>query len=76
MNGAMVIHQKADLVTIFNDLVTMLGYTQRQLAAEAGLYQAQICDWLHGNRSMDTTSVIRLAHALGYDLALIPREDT
>jgi transcriptional regulator with XRE-family HTH domain len=75
MRGAMRIHDKADLVSIFGDLQAIYGLTQRQLAEQAGFYQCQICDWLGGKRSMDTTSVIRLANALGYDLALIPRED-
>lgn len=76
MNGAIRIHNKTDMVTAFSDLQAMYELTQRQMAADSGFYQAQICEWLGGKRSMDTISVIRLANALGYDLALIPRDDT
>jgi transcriptional regulator with XRE-family HTH domain len=75
MNGAMRITDKAQLPGIIGDLRTMLQMRHKDLAAEAGFFPSQISTWLAGERSMDVTSVIRLANALGYDLALIPREE-
>jgi hypothetical protein len=76
VNGVLRIRHKGDLAVIFSDLAAICGYDQGQLAADAGCYQSQISEWLRGTRSMDVPSIIRVAGALGYDLALIPREDT
>lgn len=58
------------------DLRRLLGIQQRDLAADAGLFPSQLSYWERGLRTPDLKSLVKLAHALGYDLALIPREDT
>jgi len=50
------------------------GLTQRGLAAVSGFRQAQISLWEINARTPNVASLIRLADALGYDLALILRE--
>lgn len=54
----------------------MFGMTQKQLATDAGLWQSQVSHWESGDRVPDLPSLLKLAAALDYDLALIPREDT
>jgi transcriptional regulator with XRE-family HTH domain len=49
--------------------------TQKQLAADSGLWPSQLAHWERGDRQPDLASLIKLAAGLGYDLALIPRED-
>lgn len=54
----------------------LAGLTQRQLAAEGHFQQVQITWWETDERRPNLASLIRLANALGYDLALIPRDKT
>ena len=54
----------------------MFGVTQKQLATDAGLWQSQVSHWESGQRIPDLPSIVKLANALGYDLALIPKEDS
>jgi transcriptional regulator with XRE-family HTH domain len=75
MNGAIRITDPDQLRIAIGDLRAIYGTTQRALAADSGFRQAQISNWLSGRTVPDPASVIRLANALGYDLALIPRED-
>ena len=51
----------------------MFGVTQKQLATDAGLWQSQVSHWESGQRIPDLPSIVKLANALGYDLALVPR---
>lgn len=57
------------------DLRRSNGTTQRQLAAAAGTRQTQISNFELGATRPNIESLIRLADALGYDLALVPRTD-
>jgi DNA-binding XRE family transcriptional regulator len=50
--------------------------TQDALAAKLGIVQSQVSDWETGRSVPLATSLFALAAALGYDLALIPRENT
>jgi transcriptional regulator with XRE-family HTH domain len=50
--------------------------TQRQLAADSQCRQAQISNFEVGATRPNLDTLIRLAAALGYDLALVPRSDT
>jgi transcriptional regulator with XRE-family HTH domain len=52
------------------------GLSQRKLASLTGFQQAQIGGWELQDRCPNVSSLLRLADALGYDLALIPREAT
>jgi len=49
--------------------------SQRELAARLFVPNVAVCRWEIGRRQITLTEAIRLADALGYDLALIPRED-
>lgn len=49
--------------------------SQRALAAESGCRQSQISNWELCATRPNLDSLIRIANALGFDLALIPRED-
>lgn len=51
------------------------GLSQRKLATMTGFSQAQIGGWELQDRCPNVSSLLRLANALGYDLALVPRED-
>jgi transcriptional regulator with XRE-family HTH domain len=73
MNSAIRITEADQVRHAVNDLRTMFGLTQRALAKDAGYYQGQLSSWLSGRTRPDVASVIRLANALGYDLALVPR---
>lgn len=75
MNGAIRITDASQIPAALNDLRRMQMLTQRALAADAGFRPPQISSWLAGRYMPDPRSLIRLANALGYDLALIPRED-
>lgn len=51
--------------------------TQVEVAARIGhTVHVDISRWLSGARTATGPSLFDLAYALGYDLALIPREDT
>jgi transcriptional regulator with XRE-family HTH domain len=57
------------------DLRLLHQLSQRALGAQAGITQARLSDWETGNAIPTLPTLVRVAHALGYDLALIPRED-
>lgn len=48
------------------------GLTQRQLADAGRFQQVQISWWETDERRPNLASLIRLANALGYDIALVP----
>lgn len=67
----------------YDDLIAMLvrsreiqDVSQRALAARLGVSQAAVSRWLGGMRTGNADVPFDLADALGYDLALIPREDS
>lgn len=76
MSGAIRLTDTDQVRQAVNDLRIMFGLTQRALARDSGYYQGQLSSWLSGRTKPDVASVIRLANALGYDLALVPKEDT
>lgn len=51
------------------------GLTQEQLGAKIGKTEMTISLLELGKNACKLDTLIRIAHALGYDLALIPRED-
>lgn len=51
------------------------GRDQRDLAAASGINQPQLSGYEVGRHTPQLAAVFALAHALGYDLALVPRED-
>jgi transcriptional regulator with XRE-family HTH domain len=64
----------ADLGKVINDLMTLNGVRQAELARMTGFTDAQISEWRHGKVKPDTATVLRVFRALGYELALIPLE--
>lgn len=68
-----------DLTRLANAVWTMRrcrGLTQEQLAAKAGVTGMTISLIELGKSGCKLATLIRIADALGYDLALIPRSDT
>jgi transcriptional regulator with XRE-family HTH domain len=51
------------------------GQTLANLAARIGCTVQRVSLWLRGNQVPQADGLVKLADALGYDLALIPRED-
>jgi transcriptional regulator with XRE-family HTH domain len=64
-----------DVGPLLADLRRTRRTSQRQLAADSRTRQAQISNFELGATRPNLDSLIRLAKALGYDLALVPRED-
>jgi transcriptional regulator with XRE-family HTH domain len=52
------------------------GLSQQAAAKAASSSQSHVNDWEQGARRPSVAGLIRLADALGYDLALIPRAET
>ena len=50
--------------------------TWAEIGQRAGCYLQQAHNWVNGGAECRARRLFDLAHALGYDLALIPREDT
>jgi transcriptional regulator with XRE-family HTH domain len=51
------------------------GLTFAEIGERAGCYLQQAHNWINGGAECRARRLFALAHALGYDLALIPRED-
>lgn len=75
MKGIIRITDPDQIGAVAEDLRAIYGLSQLALAAESGSRQGQISRWLGGQAVPDVKTAIRLVNALGYDLALIPRED-
>jgi transcriptional regulator with XRE-family HTH domain len=52
------------------------GMSLRRLGSLVIATRQQVAEWLRGYHVPASQRLFDLAHALGYDLALIPREDT
>lgn len=62
-------------ITTLGQALDNRGLSQRELARHTRLHQPQISMWLLGKSQPLAGNLFALADALGYDLALIPRED-
>ncbi len=70
------IRKPRDLTELIKPGRTAQGLSQMDFAERHGLgRQAQICDWERGRFEPTFASAIRIARALGYGLALVPREE-
>lgn len=49
--------------------------TQDRLALRSGVNITTVCNTEKGHSRAETTTLIRLAAAMGYDLAFVPKED-
>jgi transcriptional regulator with XRE-family HTH domain len=63
------------LVTLLNNTRTDHAITTRDLAHLTGLSQAGLAQNLRGQHHLGGGRLLRVVDALGFDLALIPRED-
>lgn len=81
---AIRIKDPSNLGIALRDIRNLLGYNRRELArtiaqatgrSEAGVYR-QIQEWDAGLHSPTSRALGPILDALGYDLALIPREDS
>lgn len=52
------------------------GLTFAEVGRRMGCYLQQVFNWLNGGSECRARRLFALADALGFDLALIPREDT
>jgi DNA-binding XRE family transcriptional regulator len=70
-----IIREPGDLAGRLYAGRTAQGLSQMRFAYAHGFDQRQICDWERGRFEPKLSSAIRIAEALGYDLALVPREE-
>lgn len=75
MNGIIRITEPGQIAGIIGDLRILNQLSQRSLAAESGHHQGQVSAWELGKVVPNVVPLIDMANALGYDLALIPREE-
>jgi len=66
----------ADLAPVLYRRRLALGLTLAQVGVRAGTSLQQVHVALSGKQTPGLPTALKLANALGYDLALIPREDT
>lgn len=66
----------ADLISRLRQTQTRRGTTHAAIARQTHVARQQVSAWLAGTSGRTVGYAFDLAHALGYDLALIPREDT
>lgn len=64
-----------DIAGALKSLRKNRGAPRREIAFAVGMWEQQYGQYEMGRRVPDLATLLKLAHALGYDLALIPRED-
>ena len=64
-----------DWAALLRSLLDMGRVNQAALAEATGYDPSHISAWCTGRKTPGRDALIRIAGALGYDLALIPRED-
>lgn len=74
-NQLIVIRDPRHLAETLHNARLERGQTLHSLAVRAGITEARVGEWLRGTRVPMVPSLIRLAPALGWRLALIP-DDT
>lgn len=60
---------------VLADMRHMSRLSRRQIADAVGMHEAQYGQYELGNSTPSVPTLLKLLAALGYDLALIPRED-
>lgn len=70
-----VLTETTDWAATLRALLAMGRVSQAELARATGYSEQQISTWTRGVKNPGRVAVLRIAAALGYDLALIPRED-
>ena len=64
-----------NLAAVLNDLLELTGTRPAELARLTGFAEGQISKWRRDAVVPSAPVLLRLFDVLGYDLALIPRED-
>lgn len=65
----------ADLANVIDTLLRLTGTTQAQLARTTGIDQPSISRWRHGYTIPNATNLAKLVAGVGWQLAVVPRED-
>lgn len=76
MKPPVIVRDYETMVAVLAEFRRTQGVSLRQIAAQAGGSPATYSEAFAGAHTMLGSRLFALAHALGYDLALIPREDT
>jgi transcriptional regulator with XRE-family HTH domain len=76
MTGPIRLREPGDVMPTLRRLRRRRGWSLYALAGRAGKTKTQLDQWELGRVTPRIAAVFLIAHALGYDLALIPREDT
>lgn len=63
-----------EFMAVIGQARTELGLTRQAVSLQLGLSRCQAARWFKGDNLPDTPTLWDLAHALGYDIALIPRQ--
>lgn len=61
---------------VIRDLRLMHMLSQRALAEAAGFSKGQVSDWERGARIPEATSLARVLKGLGFELAIVPAEES
>jgi transcriptional regulator with XRE-family HTH domain len=69
------IDEKTDLAELLRSLMAATSTSVAELVLTSGLPHDRISQYRWGKRTPGVALLAELARALGYDLALIPRED-
>jgi len=72
---AYVTRDAAEFMAIANQARIDLGLTRQAVSLSLGLDACRASRWFKGTNLPDTPTLWHLAHVLGYDIALIPREN-
>lgn len=70
------LRDRDDFVASLRQAWLTRGPSQAEIARRAHTSRPTVASWLNGTDGTVVARAFDLAHALGYDLALIPREDT
>jgi transcriptional regulator with XRE-family HTH domain len=75
LRHAYVFRSTEQIIGTLGQVRRVRNLSQRALAELVGTAQSAVSEWESGQTGITLDSLFRLARVLGYDLALIPRED-
>jgi transcriptional regulator with XRE-family HTH domain len=70
-----IVRDYETMVAVLAEFRRIQGVSLRRIAEQADCSPATLSENLRNLHRMDALTLIQTARALGYDLALIPRED-
>jgi transcriptional regulator with XRE-family HTH domain len=74
MSDPVIITEPGDAMRALWAVRVIRKLSQRELAV-SGTWQSELSSWERGTMVPTLGSLLKVAAALGYDLALVPRED-